>query len=452
MTSGTSQRVIDRPRIRSLIERERLRLDERTTAARDAYARAAAVLPGGVASSFQMCEPWPVYLRHAEGPAVWDVDGAQRLDFHNGFGAMVQGHAHPAIVRAVSERAAEGTHFAAPSEDATVVAGELARRFGLPKWRYTNSGTESTLDAIRIARGFTGRDAVIKMIGAYHGHHDGVMVAVDGDRDRYGRGIPDVVAGLTSAVPFNDADALERKIAALDRGGRPAACAIIEPALMLGMVLPEPGYLEAVREITRRYGVVLIFDEVKTGLSIAAGGAVERFGVQPDVVTLAKALGGGLPSGAIGGADEIMEVVENRSVHQAGTFNGNALSMAAARASLMEVLTPGAYVHLERLGERMVAGCRRALEERDLPGYAIALGARGCATLSPVPIVDGATLWASEDRDLVQLHWLFNMNRGILSAPARPEQWTLSVVHSDEDVDAYLLVFREMLTELTSGE
>lgn len=434
---------LDRRKIRTLTEREERRLADATRASEEMYRRGGRVLVGGVASSFQMRKPWPIYLSHGAGPAVWDVDGTRRLDFHNGFGAMVQGHAHPAIARAVRDRVPRGTHFAAPGDDAIVVGEELTRRWSLPKWRYTSSGSQSTMDAIRIARGFTGRDGVIRMVGSYHGHQDAVM-APDG------AGVPSAVADLTATVPFNDAEALERRIAELDRArGRPA-CVIMEPAMMLGMVLPEPGYLEAAREITRRYGVVLIFDEVKTGLSIAAGGAVERFGVVPDLVTLAKALGGGLPSGAIGGTEEIMQVVDQGVVQQVGTYNGNALSMAAARANLLEVLTPEAYVHLERISGRMADGCRRVLDDNGSSGYALGVGARGCVTLSPARIVDQATLTAHQDAELIHLTWLYNMNRGIYLTPARPEQWTVSVAHSDEDADSYVAVFAELLTELAA--
>jgi glutamate-1-semialdehyde 2,1-aminomutase len=442
---------IDAARVAGLVDRERRRLEQATQASHDAYRRASTVLAGGVPSSFQMREPWPIYLTHGSGPAVWDADGVRRLDFHGGFGAMVQGHAHQAIARALDERAELGTHLAAPTEDAIVVATELARRFGLAKWRFANSGTEATLDAIRIARGFTGRDIVVKMIGAYHGHHDAAMMSVDVAGATYGGGIPDAVAALTASVPFNDAAALDQALARLGRAGRGAACVIVEPAFMLGMVLPEAGYLEGVREITRRYGVVLIFDEVKTGLSIAAGGAVDRFGVTPDMVTLAKALGGGLPSGAIGGTDEIMATVERRAVFQAGTYNGNALTMAAARASLFEVLTPDAYERLDRLGTWLAQSCERALVERGLPGYAAALGARGWVTTSARRIVDHASLVAAGDQALTELTWLYLMNRGVFCAPARPEQWTLSVAHRDEDVESYARVFAELLDEITSA-
>src|SRR5207244_11720741 len=243
------------------------------------------------------------------------------------------------------------------------------RRFGRTGVRFVNSGSEATMDAIRIARAQTGRETIVKIFGSYHGHHDYVMVSIGvpydeiGDRENYaslpyGAGIPQSVADLTVPVPFNEAGAMERRIERLSDEGRPPACVIMEPAMMnLGVVLPEPGYLEAIRELTRRHDVLLIFDEVKTGLCIAAGGATERFGVEPDLVTLAKALGGGLPAGAIGGTEEAFEVVEKGTVYQVGTYNGNPLAMAAARASLLEVLTPAAYEHLEAIEARLLEGC-----------------------------------------------------------------------------------------------
>jgi len=460
---AVSQTVtIDRQRVLELIDREGARLNEQTAGSRAMYERARGHLTGGVASSYQLRDPWPIYLDRGEGPVVWDVDGNRMWDFHNGFGSMVQGHAHPAIGRAVGERDPRGTHFAAPTEDAIVVGDELARRFRLPKWRYTNSGSESTMDAIRIARAYTGRDVVMKIFGSYHGHHDAVMVSIGveydkiGDRENlaslpYGAGIPQATVDMTVAVPFNDAEAMDRRIQRLDAEGRKPACVIMEAAMMnLGVVLPEPGYLEAVREVTRRHGIVLIFDEVKTGICIAAGGAVERFGVTPDMVTLAKALGGGLPSGAIGGSEEVMSVVEDGSVFQVGTYNGNPLSMAAARANLLEVMTADAYRRLDELNDRILAGCRRVIDEHRLPGYAVGVGSKGCVTFSPEKIVDYESFKANQDKDLAELAWLYTMNRRAFMTPGREEEWTLSVTHTDESVDAYVSVFEEMARDLTA--
>jgi glutamate-1-semialdehyde 2,1-aminomutase len=461
MEAGTPTKI-DRERIKELTAREEKLLDERTGKSAEMYRRANVTLAAGVASSYQVRDPWPIYLERGVGPKVWDVDGNEMDDFHNGFGSMVQGHAHPVIGKAISERYSKGTHFAAPTEDAIVVGEELARRFQLPKWRYTNSGSESTMDAIRIARGLTGRDTIMKIFGSYHGHHDAVMVSIGvpydriGDRDNlaslpYGAGIPDAIVQMTVPVPFNDADAMERRIERLDAEGRKPACVIMEAAMMnLGVILPEDGYLEAVREITRKHGIVLIFDEVKTGICIAAGGAVERFGVEPDMVTLAKALGGGMPTGAIGMSEEVATVVTDGSVYQVGTYNGNPLGMAATRASLFEVMTPDAYAHLDRLNDRILAGCDEVIAKYNLPGYSVGIGSKGCVTFSPSKIGDYEAFKANQDAELSDLAWLFNMNRGIFMTPGREEEWTLSVTHTEESVDRYVAVFAEMADELTS--
>ncbi|MFN8174279.1 MAG: aspartate aminotransferase family protein [Solirubrobacteraceae bacterium] len=454
--------TLDRERIRELTAREEARLNEHTGASKATYERAREVLSGGVASSYQLRDPWPIYLERGDGPRVWDVDGSEYYDFHNGFGSMVQGHAHPAIGKAIAERYAKGTHFAAPTEESIAVAEELQRRWDLPLWRYTNSGSESTMDAIRIARGSTGRDTIVKIFGSYHGHHDAVMVSIGveydqiGDRDNlaslpYGAGIPQSTVDLTIAVPFNDAGAMERRIERLIAEDRKPACVIMEAAMMnLGVVLPEPGYLEAVREITRKHGIVLIFDEVKTGVTIAGGGATERFGVKPDLVTLAKALGGGTAIGAIGGTEEAMAAVTDGRVYQVGTYNGNPLGMAAARANLLEVMTPEAYQHLDRLNDRILAGCQAVIEEHNLPGYAVGVGSKGCVTFSPSKIVDYESFKANQDEELADLAWLYNMNRGIYMTPGREEEWTLSVTHTDEAVDRYVDVFGEMAADLVA--
>lgn len=453
--------VLDRARIKELTEREAVRLDERTGRSGALYDRARHTLSGGVASSYQARAPWPIYMDRGEGAHVWDVDGNRMVDFHNGFGSMVQGHAHPAISKAVRERLDLGTHFAAPTEEAVAVAEELKRRWGLPRWRYVNSGSEATMDAIRIARAVTGRETIVKIFGSYHGHHDYVMVSIGvaydriGDRDDlaslpYGEGIPQSVVDLTVAVPFNDAAAMERRIEALVAEGRAPACVIMEAAMMnLGIVLPEPGYLEAVREITRKHGIVLIFDEVKTGLCIAAGGATERFGVKPDMVTLAKALGGGLPLGAIGGTEEVFEVVESGRVVQVGTYNGNPLGVAAARASLFEVMTPDAYAHLDRLNEHLVTRCQSVVERYNLPGYAVGVASKGCVTFAPEKIVDYETFKQHQDAELSDLAWLYNLNRGVFMTPGREEEWTLSVRHTIEDCDVFVDAFEELAHDLT---
>jgi glutamate-1-semialdehyde 2,1-aminomutase len=409
--------------VSELLERERAMLAERTRASERMFRRSERSLAGGVASSYQRLDPWPVYMMRGEGARVWDVDGNEYLDFHNGFSAMVQGHAHPAITAAVTARQQLGTHFGLPTEEAVDVAESLSFRFGFPRWRFTNSGTESVMDAIRIARAHTGRDGVVKIAGSYHGHADTTMVSVGPEPGPWGAGIPEATVAQVRAVPFNDADAMAGALA-----GGAAACIVMEAARTnAGLVLPEPGYLEAVSEAAAATGTVLIFDEVKTGLTIAAGGAVERFGVRPDMVTLAKALGAGLPTGAIGMTEELAALVEDGRVHQVGTYNGNPLGMAAARANLLEVLTPEAYEHLERLGERMAAGVG--------PG-AIALGSKGCVQRK------------RRDPERSELTWTWLANRGVLTTPGREQEWNVTVAHEDAAVDRYLELFGELAGEL----
>jgi glutamate-1-semialdehyde 2,1-aminomutase len=456
---ATVQETIDRARVRALIERERGKLLDRTRGSQAFYERALSVMPRGVPSSFQAADPRPIYLTHGEGSRVFDVDGNEYVDFHNGFGVMCVGHANPAIVRAVSERAARGSHFAAPTEGSIVVAEELKRRFGLPQWRFTNSGTESTMDAIHLARAATGRDLVLKIEGSYHGHHDAVMVSVRPALDQlgergvpasipFGAGHPAAVSELTLAIPFNDADVLERVLE--DIGDRVAAL-ILEPAMMnITVVAPRPGYLERVRELTLRHGVVLVFDEVKTGFTIAAGGAVERFGVTPDVVCLAKAVAGGYPSGAVGMTETLADLITTGAVRQVGTFNGNPLSMAAAQATLTEVLTDEAYAGFEARDALLRGGLDDVIERYGLPCHTVGLGAKGCVVFASEPLYEYRDYATKVDEELSRLSWLYHMDHAIFMTPGVDEQWTLSVAHSDEDVQRYVDAFEAFARAVTA--
>ena len=452
---------LDPARIRRLAVVEARRLDDRTQGSAAMFERAKAVMTGGVPSSYQARKPWPIYLDRGAGQHVWDVDGTRYLDVHNAFGSMVQGHANPIIAEAVARRARLGTHFAAPTEDSIAVAEQLERRFGLPQWRFLNSGSEATMDAIRLARALTGRDTILKIFGSYHGHHDYVMVSIgvsvyEGtDRNDYpsipyGAGIPDVVTQMTIPVPFNDADALERRIERLVAEGRLPACLIMEAALMnCGVILPEPGYLERVREITRRHGIVWIVDEVKTGLTIAAGGATEYFGIRPDMICLAKALGGGLPAAAIGATYEVMEPVRDGRVVMVGTYNGNPLVMAAARANLELVLTPAAYAHLGVLNDRILGGVQGVIDAYGLGAYPVGIRSKGVIAFSRTKVVDYESFKNAQDEALIGLTWLWNANRGIFAAPGRDEEWTLSIAMTDADVDHYVNTFGELVHALT---
>jgi len=458
-TTGAAT-AIDRDRIKELTQRELQKLAERTPKSKERYERAVKVMPGGVPSSFQENDPWPIYVSHGEGSRVWDVDGNEYADFHNGFGVMCIGHANPKVGAAVKARVDEGTHFAAPTDGSIVVAEELSKRFRLPQWRFTNSGTESTMDAVHLSRGATGRDMILKIEGSYHGHHDAVMVSVYpdlealGERDDprsvvYGEGYPRALTELTRAVPFNDADALESVLGKLE--GKVAGL-IMEPAMMnINIIPPVDGYLERVRELCTEHGVKLIFDEVKTGATIGYGGATQRFGVQPDLVTLAKAVCGGYPGGAIGMTDEIAELISSGRVHQYGTFNGNPLVMAAAQATLTEVLVAGAYERLEATNEKLKAACAELIERYRLPAYTEGMGAKGCVIFAPEPLREYRDYLTKVDGELATLGWLFHMNHGIFMTPGVEEEWTLSIAHSDDDLDRYLNAFETFASEVTGG-
>jgi glutamate-1-semialdehyde 2,1-aminomutase len=451
-----SNELIDRKADR-LKEQEIDRYKERTPKSRALFERAEKSLPLGVASSFQVGDPYPMYLTSGKGSHVTDVDGHSYIDYHNGFGCMVVGHAHPRV-RAAIERAAEaGTHFAATTESGIEFAEELTRRFNLDKVRFTNSGTESTMDAIRLARAATGKDVLLKIEGSYHGHHDAVMYSVvasmdmSGPADRpwsvpFSRGIPEDTAKYTMIVPFNDVEALEATLA--EHGDRIGAL-IMEPVMMnAGIILPQPGYLEKTRALCTKHNVVLIFDEVKTGVTIAAGGATEYFGVQPDMVTLAKAIGGGTPVGAFGGTAAVMDEIES-GVTAVGTFNGNPLSMAAGLATLSEVLTDDAYGYLKELGTRLAQGCQKVLDDAGIPAVTTDLGCKGSIAFRDRPLERYRDYYEIDD-SVFDAYWYWVVNRGIYQTPGKEEQWTISVQHTEEDVDKTIEVLSDYCSAVTS--
>lgn len=450
-----------------IADREMKRLADRSPESERLYQRALKSLPNGVASNFQAGDPYPIYLDHASGSRVWDVDGTEYVDFHGGFGVNVVGHAHPKIAEAIAKAARSGTHFAVTTPTTVALAEEICRRFGLEQVRLVNSGTEATMDAVRVARAATGRDRIVKMEGSYHGHHDAVLFSVVPEADVLGlrdaaggesadsegtayttvptsKGVPRSMWKDTIVAPFNDAQAVED---VFEEHGEEIAALIMEPVMMnIGIVLPQPGYLERVRELCDRHGVVFIFDEVKSGATIAAGGAIERFGVQPDLACFAKAVGGGTTMGAFGGKDSVMSIV-TRGAAQQGTFNGNPLSCAAGLTALTEVLTPDAYEELSRRGTMLANGCRGAVDRYGIPAHTVDLGAKGCVSYRPEPLQSYQDFLDTRP-ELFAASYPWMVNRGIFMTPGDEEQWTLSVQHTDEDIQAYVDAFTEFCAEL----
>ena len=306
------------------------------------------MLPLGVPSSFQAYDPHPIVVRHASGSRMVDVDGNEYVDYDMGFGALFAGHMHPGRAPAVEAQLDDGTLYVTPCELDADVAELLAERYGLPMWRFTNSGTEATMDAIRLARGATGREKIVKVEGGYHGHHDEVMISMKPPLDKAGPAdAPELrcrrPAGITAGdARRHDRHPVQRPRRARTGAARPATSRLHRRAgdgEHRHLPAATPGYLEAVREITARHGTLLIFDEVKTGITAGFGGATGHFGVQPDLVTLAKSIGGGFPVGAFGGKAEYMDLITTGEVLHLGTYNGNPLVMAAAKATLTEACT-----------------------------------------------------------------------------------------------------------------
>jgi glutamate-1-semialdehyde 2,1-aminomutase len=434
-----------------IAKQELLRYMLRTPASERAMARAERVLPLGVASSFQHYEPHPLVMRSASGSQMEDLDGHRYIDFTMGYGSLLSGHAHPLLRRAVEEQLARGTLFVSPSEDNAVVAELLAARFSLPQWRFTNSGTEATMDAIRVARGVTGRTRIVKVEGGYHGHHDAVLVSIKPPLDAAGDaaaprsipatgGLPAAVVAETAVVSYNDADALKRILEPRD-----VACFIVEPVMEnIGICLPEPGYLEAVREITRHYGTLLLFDEVKTNITAGWSGAGRKYGVLPDLIAIGKSIGGGLPLGAFGGSAECMDAITTGRVMHVGTFNGNPLCMAAARAVLDEICTPEETERVIARNQRFVADYQATLSRHGMPAHVVQCGAKGCVTWSSTPVRNYRD-YSATNFDLAFAQWIWGVNRGLLLPPGLDEQWLMSVVHTEADLAAALEVFTGFL-------
>jgi len=436
---------------REISKRELVDYVLRTRASENAMARAERVLPLGVASSFQFYEPHPLVMKTAVGSRMEDLDGYEYVDFTMGYGALFTGHGHPVLCRAITEQLSRGLLFVSPCEDNALVAELLESRFGLPKWRFTNSGTEATMDAIRLARAVTGKHRIVKVEGGYHGHHDSVLVSTKPSAESAGpaarpktvastEGLPPGVLADTIVVPYNDPEALDRALS-----GRDVACFIVEPVMEnIGICLPAPGYLEAAREITNRYQTLLLFDEVKTGITASWHGAAHRHGVRPDLIAIGKSIGGGVPLGAFGGSEEWMDAIATGRVLHVGTYNGNPLCMAAARAVLGEICTAEETARVIERNKRFVADCQALLSARDLPAHAVQCGAKGCVTWSRTPIRNFRDYLAT-DFDLAFAQWIYGVNRGVLLPPGLDEQWLLSVAHTEADITRALEVLTGFL-------
>ncbi|MDA2985394.1 MAG: aminotransferase class III-fold pyridoxal phosphate-dependent enzyme [Actinomycetota bacterium] len=409
--------------------------------------------PLGVQSSFQHWDPFPISIKSAKGAWMEDVDGRKVLDLSMGFGAMLAGHLNPTVVDEVKKMLEIGMLFVTPSPLTRDAAERMCLRFGIDQIRFTNSGTESTMYAIRTARGYTGREGVVKLEGGYHGSYDALSVSVKPSLDQAGSAedpTPVIqntaVPGEVYVVPYNNADSLER---IFKKHGSSIACFVLEPVMEnIGIVLPDQGYLERVRELCSQYGIVLIFDEVKTGLTAGFQGAAQRLGVKPDLICLAKSIGGGIPLAAFGGKKEIMETITEGKMSHLGTFNGHLLGVASIIAMDI-VATKETLTEAEDFNKQALTRISGAIEEFELPAHSVGFGVKGCTTWSTEPVRNYRDYKAT-NFDLAQLSFLWSVNHDIMSPPGLDEQWLISFAHKQEEIDFMVDDFRNFARYLRS--
>jgi glutamate-1-semialdehyde 2,1-aminomutase len=418
------------------------------------FEEARKVIPGGVNSpvrAFKSVGGTPIFIKAARGSKIYDADGNEYIDYVASWGPMILGHAHPDIIRAITEAARHGTSYGAPTELEIEMARLVVEAVpSIEKVRFVSSGTEAVMSAIRLARGYTGRPKIIKFEGCYHGHSDSLLAkAGSGLITLSIPGTPGVTEGTASdtiVLPYNDLSAVE---AAFSEEGERIAAVIVEPiAGNMGVVLPEPGFLEGLRRITKEHGALLIFDEVITGFRVAYGGAQELYGVIPDLTTLGKIIGGGLPVGAFGGRAEIMDyIAPDGPVYQAGTLSGNPLAMAAGIAMLSNLKHPSVYEALEQKGKMFAEGMREAALEAGVPVYQTRVGSLSCMFFTEQTVKDYATAATSDTERYKRFFWGM-ARRGCYFAPSQFEAAFVSVAHTETDIEKTIDAAREVFKEI----
>lgn len=405
------------------------------------FQQAKAAIPGGVNSpvrAFKSVGADPLFIRMASGSHIYDEDGNNFIDYVGSWGPMIVGHCHPDIIKAVQDTMTSGASFGAPTERETTLATMVKEAVpSIEMVRMVSSGTEATMSAIRLARGYTGRDKILKFSGCYHGHADSLLVKAGSGAATFGvpdsPGVPAEVAKLTLTAEFNSLDSVRKLVAG---NSNSIACIIVEPvAGNMGTVPPREGFLEGLREICTNEGIILIFDEVMSGFRVAYGGVQELYGVTPDMTTLGKIIGGGLPVGAFGGRRDIMEKLSpSGGVYQAGTLSGNPLAMSAGIATLNILKQPGFYKALEEKSRAVAEGIAKAARDAGYPIYSTRVGSMFCAFFSKGDVFDWPT--ASQcDTKAFATYFLGMLNEGVYLAPSQFETAFVSAAHSEDDID-----------------
>jgi len=418
-------------------------------------------IPLGVASNYRAYDPHPIFVKDAKGSKFRDLDGNEYIDHNLTFGALMAGHCHPAVMKAVEKRLSTGTMFGMPHDMEWELAEEICQRFPIEMIRFGNSGTEATLHSIRIARAATRRDRIIKFEGGYHGLHDAALVSVKPHGEEIGdikapnsvpggMGVPKASLVNVVIATFND---LESVAFRFKQYPGEIGAIILEPIMMnVGLCMPEPGFLQGLRALCDQHGALLIFDEVKTGAKLCWGGASEYFNVKPDMICLAKSIGGGLPLAAFGASKAVMDLISQHKVFHGGTYNTNPVSMAAGLATFREVLTRDNYAHVEKLSHKLVTGYRETVAQVGLNAYIAFAGANGALMFAPREVRNYRD-WLKVDTDLWKQYWFAMVNRGVMPQPYWwDEQWTISVQHTEEDIATHLQVFAEIAPALAEAQ
>jgi len=435
------------------LQKELALYEKRTPKSAEAHRRAQKRIPLGVASNYRAYDPYPIFVAEGHGSRIVDMDGNEYLDHNLCFGTLMAGHGHPAVVKAIQWALQNGTTFGMPHTMEAELAEEICARYPIEMVRFGSSGTEATMHACRIARAATGRDIILRFEGGYHGLHDTALVSVKPKEEDIGDinapnsvpsglGVIQAVLDNVTVATFNNLSSVENRFKQFP--GQIAAI-ILEPIMMnVGICMPQPGFLESLREICNKNGALLIFDEVKTGAKLCWGGASEYFGVKPDIIALAKSIGGGVPLAAFGAGRQVMDLIAQHKVFHGGTYNTNRFAMAAGLATFREVLTRENYAHVNKLSKKLAEGYRAILKKTGLKAYVAQAGVNGALMLYPQEIRNYRD-WLKIDVDLWRQFWFAMVNRGVLAMPYWwDEQWTVSVQHTEADIDKHLAVFEEV--------